>query len=489
MPSRRRNLLLLPSCVIVLLATSTAAVSVSSPVELTVTSHPPASVRLPAARALSGGDGGTVGGPYCTRVVLHGRPSRLRDPSRFFHALRVRANATRPQGLELCFHRNATVGPCKCAASQWHKMPKGGLWVQAISPYDHRILDFRMPADPSRSVVVSSEEEFLLHRVVFLVLGMVLMVVAHTLSESVVFYYGGAMTIGIFLVILIILFQGMKLLPTGRKSSLAIFAYSTVIGMTTYLLHYLSGLLRSVLVEIGIAEDMHNPLGIFLLVLVILAGAWFGYWGVRKLVLTEEGSVDEGVAYFVEWAILIISAVMILQSSLDYVFAFAALISCVIIKGILRVQGKSRLLRYLSRRLANGITTPSSRYKDLGEEYANMSGTRQQGFTKLNGEFPRHTPRRNSPLAGTAKTSSQGVVSKTYYSTFHTTPERRKFSKEEYEAFTKQETKKAMKQLLSSPDFNRWALANADRISVTPAGGSYSSNSQQRQKNRLFGWF
>lgn len=135
--------------------------------------------------------------------------------------------------------RNATVGPCKCAASQWQKMPKSGLWAEAISPYDQRILDFRMPAGPSRSVVVSTEEggfsfsflwcgfvclvivdlgvifvafvvlyaEFLLHRVVFLVLGMVLMAVAHTLSESVVFYYGGAMTIGIFLVILIILFQ------------------------------------------------------------------------------------------------------------------------------------------------------------------------------------------------------------------------------------------------------------------------------------------
>ena len=49
--------------------------------------------------------------------------------------------------------------------------------------------------------------EFLLHRVVFFVLGLVLMAVAHILSESVVFYYGGAMTIGIFLVILIILFQ------------------------------------------------------------------------------------------------------------------------------------------------------------------------------------------------------------------------------------------------------------------------------------------
>lgn len=54
-------------------------------------------------------------------------------------------------------------------------------------------------------------------------------------------------------------------------------------------------------------------LGIFLLVWVILAGAWFGFWGVRKLVLTEEGSVDAGVAYFVEWAILIVSAVLILQ--------------------------------------------------------------------------------------------------------------------------------------------------------------------------------
>uniref|UniRef100_A0A804RBR2 Uncharacterized protein n=1 Tax=Zea mays TaxID=4577 RepID=A0A804RBR2_MAIZE len=344
MPPSHRNFHFFITSVLVLLVTSAAALSVSTPVKLTFTSHPPASVPLPSARPLSGGD---AAGPYCTRVLLRGRPSRLRDPSRFFHALRLRANATRPHGLELCFHRNATVGPCQCAASQWQKMPKSGLWMQAISPYDHRILDFRMPTDPSRSVVVSTEEEFLLHRVVFLVLGLVLMVVAQTLSESVVFYYGGAMTIGIFLVILIILFQGMKLLPTGRKSSLAIFTYSSLVGMTTYFLHYLSGMLRSVLVEIGIAEDMHNPLGIFVLVSVILAGAWFGYWGVRKFVLAEDGSVDEGVAYFVEWAILIVSAVMILQSSLDYLFAFTTLVLCGIIKVIARIEGKSKVLRYI----------------------------------------------------------------------------------------------------------------------------------------------
>lgn len=331
---------------------------------------------------------------------------------------------------------------------------------------------------------MSTEEEFLLHRVVFLVLGMVLMMAAHTLSQSVVFYYGGAMTIGIFLVVLIILFQGMKLLPTGRKSSLAIFAYSSVVGMTTYFLHYLSGLLRSMLVEIGIAEDMHNPLGIFLLVCVILAGAWFGYWGVRKLILTEEGSVDDGVAYFVEWAILIISAVMILQSSLDYLFAFAALICCIIIKIISRIEGKPEFLCHLSSGLFKGTAR-----EDLGEGYTSLNGVHQDGFGKLHGEYLKRTPRRNPPLAGSGKkmASSQSLARDNYYSTFHTTPERRKFSKEEYEAFTREETKRGMEELLSSPDFNRWALANADRISVAPPGTRHNNSSQQR--HRFLGLF
>lgn len=59
-------------------------------------------------------------------------------------------------------------------------------------------------------------------------------------------------------------------------------------------------------------------LGVFLLVGLALAGAWCGYWGVRKLVLTEEGLVDTGVAYFVEWATMIFSGVMILQVLFDF---------------------------------------------------------------------------------------------------------------------------------------------------------------------------
>lgn len=116
-----------------------------------------------------------------------------------------------------------------------------------------------MPPDPSRSIEVSTEEEFLVHRLVFLVLGIVTMAAAHSLSQSVVFYYGGAMTLGIIVVMLIILFQGMRLLPTGRKSSLAIFLYSSIFGVGTFLLGYLSGFLRTILVEIGFSEDMHYP--------------------------------------------------------------------------------------------------------------------------------------------------------------------------------------------------------------------------------------
>lgn len=52
---------------------------------------------------------------------------------------------------------------------------------------------------------------------------------------------------------------------------------------------------------------------VFLLLCLILVGAWLGYWGVHKLVLCEDGSVDESVAYCMNWSIWIFSAVMILQ--------------------------------------------------------------------------------------------------------------------------------------------------------------------------------
>jgi len=38
-----------------------------------------------------------------------------------------------------------------------------------------------------------------------------------------------------------------------------------------------------------------------------------GFWAVRKLILTEDGSIDTTVSHFVAWSIWISGAVMILQ--------------------------------------------------------------------------------------------------------------------------------------------------------------------------------
>lgn len=51
----------------------------------------------------------------------------------------------------------------------------------------------------------------------------------------------------------------------------------------------------------------------FLIVFLLISGSWFGFWAVRKLVLTEDGSIDAGVSHFVTWAIRVVASVLILQ--------------------------------------------------------------------------------------------------------------------------------------------------------------------------------
>lgn len=52
---------------------------------------------------------------------------------------------------------------------------------------------------------------------------------------------------------------------------------------------------------------------VFLLVGIVLAGAALGYWIVRKFVISEDGSVDDGVAQFVKWAMRVVAATLIFQ--------------------------------------------------------------------------------------------------------------------------------------------------------------------------------
>lgn len=61
-------------------------------------------------------------------------------------------------------------------------------------------------------------------------------------------------------------------------------------------------------------------IAVFLLAFVGLSGAWLGFWAVRKLVLTEDGSIDTGVAQFVAWSFRIVASSMILQVHLDLIY-------------------------------------------------------------------------------------------------------------------------------------------------------------------------
>ncbi|KAJ8769331.1 hypothetical protein K2173_002535 [Erythroxylum novogranatense] len=413
----------------------------------------------------------------CSRVHIHGL-ARIKNLDKFSHSLKVNlscsSSSLRQPKVEVCFHRNASLGIGRCPQGKWEKVDKGS-WARAMSAFDHKLLDIRMAGSSSENVELSIKEEFFLYRVIFLIFGILLLSMASSLSKSLAFYYGSAMTIGIFLVVLVILFQGMKLLPTGRKNSLAIFIYSSLVGLGSFLLRYLPALLRSILVEMGISEDMYYPLALFLVAFVVLAGAWMGFWAVRKLVLKEDGSVDISTANFVAWSIRCFAAVMILQSSLDPLLAAEALISGIIISSILRRVFRVKFLRRLykkSLKLVKSIHLLSdvpdlSPFGGSPDKY----GFRSPDDSKINRSRPKRftLASSNSPMQDFSRKQSRELADLDVYpSAIHRTPERRKFSKGEWEKFTKDSTRKAVQELVLSPDFSQWAAANAERITVTP---------------------
>ncbi|KAK4416346.1 hypothetical protein Salat_2460100 [Sesamum alatum] len=403
----------------------------------------------------------------CERVQIHGLP-RIKHLSKFANSLKVKVSCVNPGGcpptIGICFHRNASLVIGMCPKDQWERLAKG-LWVKSMSPFDHKILDIRMAASYSESLHVSLHEDFFWYRILFLVLGIVLISLASWLSKSIVFYYSGAMAIGVCLVILMILFQGMKLLPTGRKSSLAIILYSCFVGLGSFLLRYAPRLLRSLLVEIGLSEDMYNPLAVFLLVFLVITGAWLGFWVVRKLVLTEDGSIDIGVSHFITWSIRIIASVMILQSSVDPLLAAEALGGGIVVSAVLRKSANPKVVRRVYKKLCRVGREPLDPY---------ASPVTKSSISR---------PFTRSPYTPIAQGSTSKSDSETFYSTFHDTPDRRKFTKDEWESFTKESTRKALEGLVSSPDFSKWAVTHADRITLAPEKGT---SDKQR---RWFHWF
>ncbi|KAJ8529012.1 hypothetical protein K7X08_035847 [Anisodus acutangulus] len=228
--------------------------------------------------------------------------------------------------IQICFHKNSSLGLCQCEDDAWKNLQKGP-WDSVMSPYEDIILDVKLVGGLSGSITVTVEEDLQRWRLLFLTFGLMLLLMAPVVSSWVPFYYSSSMAIGVCLVIIVLLFQGMKLLPTGRKNIFYLSIYGSVLGAGSFLVHQFSMLISSFVSNFGLGEEFHNPVAVFILVGIILAGAGLGYWLVRKFVISDDGNVDVGVAQFVKWAIRVVGITFVFQSTLDSPLAILVLSS------------------------------------------------------------------------------------------------------------------------------------------------------------------
>jgi len=77
-----------------------------------------------------------------------------------------------------------------------------------------------------------------------------------------------------------------------------------------------------------------------------------------------------------------------------------------------------------------------------------------------------------TPSRGISSQSSGTDMGRDYYSTFHKTQNRKKFTKQEWDEFTRESTKQALAEWAASPEFTDWIVEHADRIKVLPSESS-----------------
>ncbi|XP_042437682.1 uncharacterized protein LOC122023574 isoform X2 [Zingiber officinale] len=369
--------------------------------------------------------------------------------------------------IQICVHRNVSMGLCQCNEEVWESL-QHGQWSSVISPYEDRYIDINTDDKMSIALTVSLDEEFQQWRLFFLGLGFVLLLVAPIISSWVPFYYSSSMALGVVLIILILLFQ---LLPTGRKNILYITIYGSVLGLGSFVAHYFSILVNSLLVSFGLNEELHNPVSVFIVVGIVLAGAALGYWTVRKFVLSDDGSVDAGIAQFVKWAMRLTGVIFVLQSTLDIPLA---LVSLAVFWNFCSLFN-SKIWRHTSKKNGSALQQNTSSHRQA--EF--LTPTSKKMTRVLWASSSPYTlsspPIRGKSYSSLAKRAKQ--QNNHYYSTYHKIPAK-KFTKEEWENLTRESTKVALQEWASTPEVAKWIADNANRMRLDQ-GNSCSTDTTE----------
>ncbi|KAI4998775.1 uncharacterized protein LOC123446904 [Hordeum vulgare subsp. vulgare] len=411
----------------------------------------------------------SMGGIFCERIRISKIPRwQFQSYANQIH-IRMNVSHSLPEKfhwkIQICFHGNVSTGLCQCEMGEWQAL-QGGTWNAVKSPYNSRYVDVKLTDKKSAVFSLSIQEELQKWRLACLGIGFVLLFLSPIVSKWAPFYYSSSMALGILLVVLIVLFQGMKLLPMGKKGLFYLTIYGSVLGVGSYAAHYFSSVVASILENFGLSEEMHNPVSIFLLVAVVLTGAGFGYWMVRRYIISKDGCVDAGIAQFVKWAMRVVGMFFVMQSTLDPILAFAAL------------AATSWVCSVLTTKKVHKPTAPKRKQSNVSSHprFTQVSpNTRQVQF--LSPSSRAGTGRATTTQYGWNYLANGGLASSAlvkrlapnqdedYYSTFHNI-EPRKYSKREWEEFTEESTRNALMEHTATPEFAQWAADNAHRLRV-----------------------
>ncbi|ESQ28272.1 hypothetical protein EUTSA_v10018456mg [Eutrema salsugineum] len=433
----------------------------------------------------------------CERIHVSGY-SRTKL-AKYAHSYRVKLAplVTVPERLhskiQVCVHRNASLGMCQCEKADWKNLQRG-LWSTVMSPYDKQYIDVKFSGESSGSVTISVAEDFQRWRILCFVAGLVVILIAPVVSSWLPFYYTSSMAVGVFLVVLIIIFQVMRLLPTGKKNFMYLAFYGSVVGAGSFILHQFSMMVNMILVNLGLSDDMYNPVAILVLVGIAITGAAFGFWTVRKFVVSEDGGVDASVAQFVKWAMRSVAATFIFQSTLDAPLAMGAFVSAsllgFLVSKIIHRWHKKKSVVVQSHWL---VSAGKGRAMHGRAEFLSRPGG---GLWNSARSLPSSSGSPSNGVKHVMSPSSVGrripIERQDYYSTYHRTPNRKKLSKEEYEELRQETTREAMAGLAASPGFSDWLIERADRIKLLPTEsyddeyGSESDSTGEQSWTRFF---